>query len=779
MSTKQTVGNGGSKKDETCHIILEQAADAIFQGDPQGNFLEVNPACLQLTGFSREELLSMNMRDLFAPDTLQAKPLRYDLLQQGQHIITERSIKTKSGKLILVEMNSTMLSDGNYVSIMRDLSRREKAREVLDENLRMYSSYYNMFRLMADNTRDLLWAKDLDNNYIFTNQAMCDILLQAKDTQEPIGRNDQFFARRERESHPDDLEWHTFGEICADTDLIVQKEKKPMQFDEYGNVRGKFLFLDVHKAPIWDAQGVMIGVVGTARDVTEYKLTEKALKESEEKYRMLVETTGDIIIMHDNQGIITFINQAGLNFLGYEYNEIIGKSVVDFIPRDKQQEMFQRKQKREAGDNSLFNYQTEFISKSDRKIILDVQSRSISEDKQFQGAIVVARDITESSKNQNELIRMQKLESVGTLAGGIAHDFNNILTALFGNISMARAELSPDQKCFSYLENALKALTRATHLTQQLLTFSRGGEPVREEVDLDLLTHETAVFDLSGSNVRLDYAVDPDLAHVWADKGQIQQAVSNLILNAREAMPTGGVLLVRLHNITYEMGDHPALNPGKYVRISIRDEGMGIDPDFLNRIFDPYFSTKQRGSGLGLATCYSIVNRHKGYIEVDSQPGKGSEFRLFLPAGEIKKPAKGEKKETHTPRHDHQASILVMDDEPMIREILVDMLETLGAKVETSAEGREAISKYRLSHEKGEGYDLVILDLTIPGGVGGREAAVEILQINPDARLVVSSGYASDPIMSHYREYGFCGVIAKPFTLDQLQKNIFNILKNS
>jgi PAS domain S-box-containing protein len=387
------------------------------------------------------------------------------------------------------------------------------------------------------------------------------------------------------------------------------------------------------------------------------------------------------------------------------------------------------------------------------------------------------RDITEGKQAEEELQKMQKLKSIGTLAGGIAHDFNNILMGLFGNISLAKMKLSKDHPGFKSLEKAEKSMNRATRLTRQLLTFAKGGEPVKEDVHLGEFVEKVTRFHLSGSNVTLVSEQAEDLWMTEVDKGQVQQVFSNLTINANEAMRDGGHLYITLENADISEDAVPNLNPGKYVKVTVRDEGTGIEQKHLDRIFDPYFSTKQAGSGIGLATVYSIINKHSGHISVDSALGKGTTFTLYLPASESQQQPETKQPEAEPSTKEQTARILVMDDEKMVLEVVTSMLESTGYSVETADGGKQALEMYKQSMDAGEPFDVVIMDLTIPDGVGGKEAIKDILEIDPEARCIVSSGYADDPVMASYAEYGFKGIAPKPYTMSELREVLSQVLE--
>ena len=370
---------------------------------------------------------------------------------------------------------------------------------------------------------------------------------------------------------------------------------------------------------------------------------------------------------------------------------------------------------------------------------------------------------------------MHKLESLGLLAGGIAHDFNNILTALTGNLSLARMHVESGSKVHKRIKEAEKASFRARGLTQQLLTFSRGGEPIKQLTSISDLIKESSQFVLSGSNIKCEYDLPINLWLVRVDEGQISQVLSNLIINAEQAMPDGGTVTLHAENVHISSkGIHP-LKGGDYVAVSVEDQGIGISEKYLTKVFDPYFSTKHKGHGLGLATAYSIINKHGGLLEVESEIGKGAVFRFYLPASS--------KKESQQPYdldgiHKGIGLVLLMDDEEEIREIGKDMIQHLGYQVKTASDGKESLEIYTKAMLDNNPFDVVIMDLTVPGGMGGKEAIEKMLEIDPSAKVIVSSGYANDPILSDYKKYGFSGIVPKPYKIEEVGKVLKNLLKS-
>jgi len=364
-----------------------------------------------------------------------------------------------------------------------------------------------------------------------------------------------------------------------------------------------------------------------------------------------------------------------------------------------------------------------------------------------------------------ELQKASKLESLGILAGGIAHDFNNLLTVVMGNLSLALLGPAHDPEQTECLHAAEKAVGRARDLTQQLLTFARGGSPLRSAVVLSDIVHEVALFALHGSTVRCEFDLAPDLWPADVDKGQIGQVVQNVVLNALQAMPKGGCIQISLANDQVTGGSGRALVPGRYLKLTFADNGAGIRPEDLQRIFDPYFSTKRHGHGLGLATVYSIVKKHAGDIAVDSTPGHGTTFSIWLPAADREPVAPARVERTLATL---QGRVLFMDDEPEIRQLGAAMLQHLGLDAVLVCDGAAAVQEYRRARDAGRPYDLVILDLTVPGGVGGREAMEQLREIDPAVKAIVSSGYSNDRVLSDYRAYGFRGMVSKPYEITDL-----------
>lgn len=506
------------------------------------------------------------------------------------------------------------------------------------------------------------------------------------------------------------------------------------------------------------------------REITERKHAEEALRDSEERYRTLFEESRDAIYITTIEGRFIDVNKFALGLFGYTREEMVKLNAIDIYANPDDRKRFQDEISEKG---SVRDYEVKCRRKDGKEIdTLLTSTLRRSSDGSILGYQGIFRDITERKKIEEELLRARKLESVGVLAGGIAHDFNNLLTAILGNISLARMFAEPGSEVYGRLVEAEKASIKAKDLTRQLLTFSVGGAPIKRRTVIKELIRESSIFALTGSRVKCEFSIPEDLWPVEVDEGQIRQVMNNLIINAREAIAEVGVIQVRAENITIKTEDILPLSVGRYVKLSIRDQGVGIPKEYLEKIFDPYFTTKQKGSGLGLATVYSIIKNHNGFITVESQPGVGTTFCIYLPASQ---PEITGKKEEERPILG-KGRVLVMDDEEMVREVAGKILVKIGYGVEFARDGVEAIEMYKKAKESGQPFDVIIMDLTIPGGMGGRETIPRLIEFDPKVKAIVSSGYANDLIMAEFREYGFRGVVAKPYTIREFSAVLHSVM---
>ncbi len=523
---------------------------------------------------------------------------------------------------------------------------------------------------------------------------------------------------------------------------------------------------DRYSAPVLGTEGKYFGRVWYLRDITEQKRMEEALWKSESVLRKVFDSIPDLLSVIDRDLRIVRSNWQG----GYDY-----------VPEDIRAgspycyDAFYPEQGKPCNDcHTLKVFRTGrpvATEKYNPRIgLVEVRAFPVFDDS---GDVVMVaeyiRNITEQKRLEEELRKAHKLESLGVLAGGIAHDFNNLLTGILGNISLAKIMTEPNSKIFKRLDESEKAVWRARDLTQQLMTFSKGGAPVKKTASMEQIVKDSAFFVLRGSNVRCEFALPEHVWPVEVDEGQMNQVINNLIINADQSMVDGGIIDVGIENLAVLPQNEMSLKEGRYVKISIRDHGVGIPEEYLHKIFDPYFTTKQKGSGLGLATVYSIIRNHDGFVGVESKTGVGTTFQLYIPASENVLPEVIESKEDP---HTGSGKILVMDDEEIIREVAAEILGHLGYSVVVCIDGNEAIELYRQAIETKGHFAAVIMDLTVPGRLGGKEAAARILEIDPVAVLIVSSGYSSDPVIANFRQYGFSGMVPKPFDAEGLAREL-------
>jgi PAS domain S-box-containing protein len=510
-----------------------------------------------------------------------------------------------------------------------------------------------------------------------------------------------------------------------------------------------------------------LGVTFTALDITERKRREQQVRLLGEIADMAPAT----IVVHDFDGRFYYANDQALKNYGYGREEFMGLGLkgldtsesADLIPsrmqwlRERGELSFEAGHRRKDGSVVPMQVFARVVKWGGRQVILSVSS-----------------DLTERKQAEDFMIRTQKLESLGILAGGIAHDFNNLLGIIFGNIDLARMVCPEDSKVKECLDRAFSGMSRAKDLTQQLITFSKGGSPIKRTASPAGIIKEAVKFALSGSNCGSRFHIEDGLWFCDFDENQIAQVIDNIVINAQQAMPMGGAIAVEARNVRVQSGEAPGLTAGRYVKISVRDQGIGIAPSILPRIFDPFFTTKQKGYGLGLATAYSIIKKHGGDIAVDSTVNQGSTFHVLLPAAE------GEASplaETIKETHGGTGRFLVMDDEVMLLEMAGDILKDMGYDVTTATDGRSAIDLFKKAKNSRKPFTGVIMDLTIPGGMGGKEAIEEIRKLDKDVPAIVSSGYSDDPVMSDPGNYGFTASITKPYSLHELVKllnRIFN-----
>jgi PAS domain S-box-containing protein len=542
---------------------------------------------------------------------------------------------------------------------------------------------------------------------------------------------------------------------------------------------GRLIVCEWFNTPLMDEHGYVIGVASLARDVTSAKRIETALRESEDRYRRLIGGISEVIFELDLDGRFRIINPAWQRLTKVPIEISVGKPLTDWIREADRPFISDELGKLAVGRLSFMDHEVRLTIPGDGERVVQISATPTLDSRQnIVGIGGSIHDLTDRASLEAERLRSSKLESIGLLAGGIAHDFNNIITAVTGNIQLAAME--PQSKASThFLDNAETACCRAGELARQLLTFAKGGAPTKTNCDILKLTQETMSFCLHGTRSEASLNSDASLWHVMADPTQLGQVLQNLLINADQAMPDGGKLSVSANNVELTLDTAPTkLAPGRYVRIEVKDTGCGIEPSVLERIFDPYFTTKASGSGLGLSVAYSIVDRHGGLLRVESTLGKGTTFTCFLPAMAESKASLPS--EMTAPVHG-QGRVLVMDDETPIRNLLAAILHRLGYEAVTAADGTEAMDCFNSAQAEGRPISFGMFDLTIPGGMGGKELLKQIQQINPNFPAIVVSGYSDDPVMSDCLRHGFKVALPKPFVFKGVAEAIsrIEILSNS
>ena len=528
-------------------------------------------------------------------------------------------------------------------------------------------------------------------------------------------------------------------------------------------------YYEITSSPLKDSAGRIIAGIEAVRDITERKKTEQALLSAEARFRTLVEQSFvGIYIVQDN--VFIYGNPKMAEITGYSQEELLLKPVIDLVADESRDIVAENIRRRIDGEIRTIHYM--FRGKRKDGSLFDIEVQGSTTELNGKTAIIgTLIDITERRRLERENLKAQKLASLGILAAGIAHEYNNALTAINGNIGLAKMYAKAGSEMADILSEAEKAAQKAERLTQELRIFSKGGALFKKAAAVsNLITG--IVEEKADSRIRYAFDVSPDIWPIEADETQFRQAVSNIIENARESMPEGGTIRIAAENIDHAPALLPAIRSGRYVRFSISDQGSGIATTHMEKIFEPFFTTKEQSSGLGLTTASSIIEGHDGYITVESSPDSGTVFHIYMPAArEAGGEAAGGKQVSLGSRR-----ILVMDDEEMVRTVAERMLNQCGCSATFAGDGKEMLERYREALAAGRPFDAVIVDLLISSGMGGREAVAELLRLDPHAKAIVSSGYSDDPIMEHYRDFGFQGVLPKPYLIPALMRVLSDVL---
>jgi PAS domain S-box-containing protein len=639
------------------------------------------------------------------------------------------------------------------IGIHLDIDDRKRVEEALRESEAKYKT-------MAETAPDAVITTDLTGTITYVS-TRCLKLFGYERAEELVGRKGlKLMAPAEFEKAIDGMKSTLGREIRNDVRYNLLRKD------------GTTFAGEVSAAVVRDGEGEPTGFVVVAKDITDRSRAEEAMQASEQQFRTLAETS--LAGIYIFQGLeFRYVNPAAARMFGYEVEEITNElGPLDFVHSGDHAASAEYGEKCLAGSTESIPFSFRGLRRDGSVMDCEVLGRSID----FMGSPAVIGtvvDVSERKCAEQEVLRAQKFESIGVLAGGVAHDFNNLIMAIWGNIDLAKVEMEAQDGGVEYLEEAERACRRAQALAQQLITFSRGGTPVRRPTSVARVVREAADLTFSGSNVRCELSLPDDLWSAWVDEGQVDRVFNNLLLNAMQAIPEGGIVRVSAENTILAAPGDSSEAPRRYVEVSVRDQGIGIKKENLSKIFDPYFTTKQKGSGLGLTVVHSIVTKHDGHVSVESEVGRGTEFRIRLPACEA---GSEEAEKSREGIVTGEGKILVMDDEEMVRKLVGKLLVRLGYEVELAEDGAEAVDLFHRAFASGQPFDVAILDLTIPGGMGGKETITRLLEVDPEIKAIVSSGYSNDPVMADCERYGFVGIIAKPYQMGRLGKVVKRVI---
>ena len=750
---------------ERYHTVFQCMPEPVLVTDDQGHVIDINTACATLLGINPEEARGRCCKDLLGCPVCEGCSLGPPGAREESLGPDETQIRVPGG-LRTVRVTSAQIPDRpdgrrESLSILQDITSQKSAEQALRRNERTFRSLFdNMLHGIAHH-RIVTDAEGRPTDYVFLE------INDAFEAMTGLARAD-VLGRPVTEVIPG-IDRSTFDWIGVYGRVALTG--KSISFVQYSPELDHWYAIAAYSTEPEHFTAVF-------HDITDLKRAQHAAEADRERLTVTLRSIGDGVITTDEEGRVTLLNTVAETLTGFSQAEAVGRPLdaIFHICNEKTRIPCENPVKKVLAHGKVIGLanHTVLISKDGtERAIADSGAPVLDASGAIRGVVLVFRDVTEERRLETEAQRRQQLESLGVLAGGIAHDFNNLLTAMLGNISLARFQSGADARISRLLDGVEKAALRAKALTDQLLTFARGGAPVKKLAPIAEVVRESCTFALRGSRTRCDFDLPDDLWWAEVDVGQLSQVFQNLVINADQAMRDGGDLAIVGRNVHLLEASGLPLPPGTYAVVSVRDQGGGIPRDHLERIFNPYFTTKESGSGLGLAVAHSVMKRHNGHIDVDSEVGVGTTFTVYIPAS-TESPASPAEHKTTVPVG--AGRILLMDDEEIVRQVVRHLLERLGYEVTLTANGSEAVRAYVEAHEAGRPFAAVIMDLTVQGGMGGAEAVKQLLTVDPNVRAIVASGYSNDPVMANFRSFGFRGLVAKPFTVGELGAVLSRVL---
>jgi PAS domain S-box-containing protein len=749
------------------NVLTKTSMDGYWVLDSDGNIIFANQTQCDVYGYSLDELVGMNIKKFEVIEDDETTKKHLATIMSSGYDRFETQHYHKNGSILDIEVSTSFISEDEiFLAFTRNISERRSSEFALKSSELKYRSLYNSIS-------DGLVIVDLDGKINEWNIYYEKMLGYSAEELSNLNFRDITPKK-----------WHDFeNKIIREN--VLQNGYSELYEKEYICKDGSILPIELRPYLITDLNGKATGMWAIVRDVSERKHSEKQIKAVEEKFKSIASMSPDIISIINEDGTLAYNSPAAFTIHGYSEEEMHGRNTFELIHPDDQDTVSSAFTTLISNPTESVSVQYRYRHKDGTYSWMEATASNHLDNSLIRGVVTISRDISKRKQLEDEQIELdrkvmhlQKLESLGVLAGGIAHDFNNLLTGIIGNISYACKFIDESSMARVVLQNAEKAASRASELSNQLLTFAKGGQPIKKVASIKLILEEVTAFVLRGTNVSCCIEIPEDILSVYVDDGQINQALNNIIINASQAMPGGGVIIVCAENITIDHTNIMSLQQGDYIKVTIADTGCGISSDDLNRIFDPYFTTKAGGSGLGLATSHSIITKHGGYIMVHSAVGIGTTFEMLLPACDNDLNHEAALLTHQKVSAGNGLSVLIMDDEELIRDITQNILSDLGYHVQTCINGREAIALYKEAKNIENPYSAVIMDLTIPGGIGGREAAQQILALDQNARMIVSSGYSSDPVMAEYAAFGFSAILMKPYTSEELLRVLNAVLES-